>query len=120
MKIEKISPQIAALYLGAKCDLEWAAPYNDEAWKAIEIDHSVIEKLSIAHISITPHLRRLESITEDEAGDIIKLYNSRDAKIGDAIGSPTTWLYLLSKHFDLLGLIEIGLAKEIKPENGNA
>ena len=142
-KIEKITPQIAALYLGAKCDVDWLAPYNDDVWDAIEIDHSVIEKLSIAHVSITPHLRRLESITEQEAKELFfqycgkryeDVYTDDDALrcwwnmheewnyfLGTlAIGEPSVWLWLLSKGFDLFGLIEAGLAKEIKPETVNS
>ena len=149
-KIEKITPQIAALYLGAKCDVDWFAPYKDDVWEAIEIDHSVIEKLSIAHISITPHLRRLDSITEEEAREVYEIsrgepwearmewmdeddedrtalryyWNNTDEWYTDEknmeIGRPLAWLYLLSKGFDLFGLIEAGLAKEIKPETVNA
>ena len=140
-KIEKITPQIAALYLGAKCDVEWLAPYNDDVWEAMEIDHSVIEKLSISHISITPHLRRMDSITEEEAREVFAIANGYEADKNSftsclswlarenaldysnkeiEIGNPQVWLYLLSKGFDLFGLIEAGLAKEIKPETVNA
>lgn len=95
------------------------------------------------------HLRRLESITEEEARELYKIsrgeewdyeYNSyaanRDRGMGKIwsclenwwmgnyemfaengnwlIGDPNAWLYLISKGFDLFGLIDKGLAKEIK------
>jgi len=138
MKIEKITPQIAALYLGQKCD-----------WLHIETEmfgQRVIDGLTVEHVregafKITPHLRRLESMTEEEAREVyeirygetweksfhdinievspclenfwkeyIELYSPEGSLL---IGFPDVWLHLLSKGFDLFGLIDAGLAKEI-------
>ena len=156
-KIEKITPQTAALYLGAKCDVEWL--YTDTingAFEKGDVFHD--SKISAAHasgiergeIAITPHLRRLDSITEEEAREIYKIskgepwearmewmdeddedrsalrnyWNNTDEWYTDEknmeIGRPRVWLYLLSKGFDLFGLIESGLAKEIKNETVNS
>lgn len=80
-------------------------------------------------------LRRLDNITEYEAlelhtivygfefsgvtacKDWFALYGDdlQCTQIEQAIGTPAAWLYLLSKGFDLFGLIDSGLAKEIKP-----
>ncbi len=157
MKITKITPQIAALYLGAKCDLEWL--YTDtiddlfmsgDVWRDIDIRPTSVQLLIDEQARITPHLRRLDSITEEEAREIYEIskgepfearmewmdeddedrsalrgyWNNTDEWYTDEknmeIGRPRVWLYLLSKHFDLFGLIEAGLAKEIKPETVNA
>jgi len=141
MKIEAITPQIAALYLGQKCDVTWL--YTDptdvflkgEVWHDTTIGTSHIKRLGEDHISIIPHLRRLESITEEEARELYKVengvvwnvkssckeyYNSYDenydSNLSTLIGEPSAWLYLLSKGFDLFGLIDAGLAKDVNDE----
>lgn len=126
MKQVELTPQILRLYAGQKFTIQ----YNGEGYSSM------------------PHLRRLSSLTEDEARELFKIsrgeewdyqYNSslankerKNGKIwsclenwwaGDyemfdengnwIIGDPTAWLYLLSKGFDLFGLIEAGLAKEV-------
>ena len=85
-------------------------------------------------------LRSLKSITEQEAREVyeiatgskwkplnndnspecIAFWVCSDQQVGAtglklSLGSPSAWLYLLSKGFDLFGLIDAGLAKEIKP-----
>jgi len=148
-KIEKITPQIAALYLGAKCDLEWL--YTDtiddlfmsgDVWRDIDIRPTSVQLLIDDQARITPHLRRMESITEAEALEIYQIatgmvWTKRSAgsclsiwwlfcceeemqNMYHCIGIPQVWLYLLSKGVDLFGLIEAGLAKEIKPETTNS
>lgn len=79
--------------------------------------------------TVIPHLRPLSSITEYEAGELISIHLGRpplpcgdylnDVNYGestmmeDILGNPSAWLYLLSKGFDLFGLIEAGLAKRV-------
>ena len=131
MKIEKITPQIAALYLGQKCDispqpgLEVLTDMFDDEITAFNLGH-----LKPGNITITLHLRRLESITEEEATEVYRLagWNTKIEcrndfihgidnididSIDQIIGHPAVWLYLLSRGFDLFGLIDAGLAKEI-------
>ena len=137
--IDKITPQIAAMFLGQKCDVEFlcsdkidSAFEVGDIWPDSTIHGRHLSRVKAGEVKLTPHLRRLESMTEEEAREIIKLYKGRDAKLGDnlcdlwekqtcdiedAIGSPAVWLYLLSKGFDLFGLIDAGLAKEIAPAN---
>lgn len=142
MKIEKITPQIAALYFGQKCDVKWL--YTDtiddafkigDIWSHSEIHGAHITRLTREEISIIPHLRRLESITEDEARELYEIFHdvpweksyeckrywefddgfSMPTTMKFCVGVPAAWIYLLSKGFDLFGLIDSGLAKEIKP-----
>lgn len=164
-KIDKITPQIAAFYLGAKCE------YSDnEGTKTFAILSGVSsdgiettfkrKKNGVCGDIIpwsqrTPrqkcfagvlvlHLRRLESITEEEAREIYQIsksepwearmewmeeddedrsalryyWNNTDEWYTDEknmeIGRPLVWIWLLGKRFDLFGLIDSGLAKEIK------
>ena len=119
--IDKITPQIAALYLGQKCEKDWLIGKQGD--KLGPIDQGVLYWLEDSGVLIIPHLRRLESITEDEAKQLYKgcdddklkpfLEWCRKIKTGEALFTPTAWLYLLSKGFDLFGLIDAGLAKEI-------
>ena len=148
MKIEKITPQIAALYLGQKCDVKWL--YTDtiddafkvgDIWSHSEIHGAHITRLTREEISIIPHLRRLDSITEDEARHCYeiktgepwtRIFNVQQPSeclnfwffeeldhLEDITGfrfcltDPLCYLYLLSKGFDLFDLIDSGLAKEI-------
>ena len=132
MKIEKITPQIAALYLGQKCDIK----FDKLAQCEVKISTIVIGLFEGGRITITPHLRRLETITEEEARELHLLYSNgkewqpyytKDtcldwwhgeitlARDRDdfCIGYPFIWLNLLSKGFDIFGLIDAGLAKEV-------
>lgn len=92
------------------------------------------------YIDVVFLLRRLESITEEETKEAFfafcgqnydDVYTDNDAKCSWwmeheewhselrklAIGEPNVWFYLLSKGFDLFGLIDAGLAKEIQLQN---
>ena len=143
MKIKKITPQIAALYLGQKCVSTFIT--NIGVWKVGDIFNGKVTGETIAalyndEILVELHLRRLDSITEDEARDIYKIrggisWEVAYGALGNgydclnnfwlddtecykeeselSIGKPAAWLYLLSKGFDLFNLIDSGLAKEI-------
>jgi len=138
MKIETITPQIAALYLGHKCTYDSKALIHTIE---TEINARVLSDMEDGFATVTPHLRRLESMTEEEAREVykirygetweksfhdinlevspclenfwkeyIELYSPEGSLL---IGFPDVWLHLLSKGFDLFGLIDAGLAKEI-------
>lgn len=132
MKIEKITPQIAALYLGQKCDMKFHKLGKSE----VKITVGRIGLLERDAITMTPHLRRLESITEEECKYLFELINGSEYDFHEShsykedwwqdfididfitanyffIGNPFIWLYLLSRGFDLFSLIEQGLAEEI-------
>jgi hypothetical protein len=139
MKIETLTPKIAALHLGQQCNVIYNAQIIGPSIRKIDCD--VIHWLESGSIEILPHLRRMDSLTEAEARELYEI------KYGEAwgvdferlgmevesclerfwkedielyapegkllIGSPAVWLHLLSLGFDLFGLIDAGLAKEI-------
>lgn len=145
--IDKITPQIAALYLGQKCEptgkdsIFLAAYYGDGS--LVPIIPNFVQEIANDRCEVILHLRRLESITEEEARELYKIenheaWNTQKYSQGEhlngscldkwwntlledvyiqnsafSIGNPAVWLYLLSKGFDLFGLINAGLAKEI-------
>lgn len=127
----ELTAQILGMYLGRRCDVEIKNDYT-------YIDSDVITPALVGYfvlgdVDITPHLRRLESITEEECREVFKLVYGTPWDNGDncskdwflnvfnsfnfgkhfAIGTPSAWLYLLSCGFDLFGLIDAGLAKEV-------
>jgi len=152
-KIEKITPQIAALYLGAKCEYpdhegnKTIATLTGVASDGLETTYkrkkngvcgdiigweqkSEYQKCFAGVVKL--HLRRLETITEQEAREVYKAAQGVTSSWPSAltwwnnptgndyrnseieIGTPAVWLYLLGKGFDLFGLIDAGLAIETK------
>lgn len=135
MNIEKITPQIAALYMGRMCT------YQSRALEGVletPINARVLSDLEDGFATVTPHLRRMNSITEEEAREIYKLFCGNDwmpffpekpgapecvtmwafsdievemPGIQLAYGNPAVWLKLLEWGFDLFGLIDSKLAK---------
>ncbi len=131
MKIETLTPQIAAMYLGQKCTCKWIESGDSADFK---ISTLTLNDLSYSLVVVTPHLLRLESLTEAEARELYEITKGhpfdREDSGEDAleylkeyyitfygfdslIGQPHAWLHLLSKGFDIFGLIDAGLAKEI-------
>lgn len=139
MKIDKITPQIAGTLIGQKADLLWDGEFDREGVlveihretpdsNGLGFDCDKIGLLFYPYSDVVFHLRRLESMTEDEALHIYKMERGssfremgefKSAKAfmleHDELGylMPTTTLYLLSKGFDLFGLIDAELAKEL-------
>lgn len=131
MKIEKITPQIAALYLGQKATVNHLGTLSEDVF---EISTITLSDLSWDLIEVTPHLRSLETITEEECQMLYKIETGQlwtDKYDGEentppckkfwfqdeycgSTGSPLVWLKMLEMGFDLFGLIPAGLAKEIK------
>lgn len=130
MKFKKITPQIAAMYLGQKCTCKWIDS-GDSA--DFPISTLTLNDLSYDLVEITPHLRSLESITEEEAIHIhdevmgfpyagirpciewiCLSFPGSSSFYQDAIGYSAVWLKLLEWGFDLFYLIPQNLAKPIK------
>lgn len=137
--MEKITPQIAALYIGQKCDVHWdtddeyeGAFKKGDIWYDSRVHGSHINRLGNGEFAITLYLRPLGSITEEECREIYQLTGSAWGETGSCkdfwwesfeeenlqnknhyIGDPEVWLYLLKKGFDLFKLIPKGFAKEI-------
>ena len=91
-----------------------------------------IAMLASGNATIIPHLRRLESLTEDEARELYEVYMGHkwvsekpclsswwkgkdewyQSMSTHSFGYPELWLKLLEYGIDLFGLIDSGLAKE--------
>ena len=135
MKIETLTPQIAAMYLGQKCTCKWIES-GDSA--DFPISTLTLNDLSYGLVVVTPHLRQLDSLTEAEARELYEIETgetwmsaiycydewwnhggvAHEETYQFLIGSPAVWLHLLSKGFDLFGLLDAGLAKERPTSNG--
>jgi len=120
MEINKITPQIAGMLIGQKCENSAGSIYtvsNTDIYSLTD-DAEPWRKLTV-------HLRRLESMTEEEARELYEGCDNDDfytwykwlvkTRLNNMLLTPSALLYLVSKGFDVLGLIDKGLAKEIKP-----
>ena len=130
----KLTPADLALYLGAECEVTYSPggfEYYDNGGIYL-ISGGLINEYGKGEAAIKPILRPLSDMTEDEARNVYKIttgedYPANDAKsevfavqdeeflsaqmeIGAMMGQPAVWRYLLSRHFDLFGWIEAGLA----------
>jgi hypothetical protein len=139
MKQVELTEQILRLYVGRKCTILSQSGYK---MFVRDIDNGVFWEFEPFEFDrITPHLRRLSSITEEEANEFWALTNDRDfskpysdnfydlteyktvsewfnafyGKYGvlQTFYNASEFLYLTGKGFDLFGLIEAGLAKEV-------
>ena len=136
MKQVELTEQILRLYVGRECTIERKF-YSSKAF----IDEHSIDILGSVWSFVTPHLRRLSSITEEEANEFWALTNDREfskpyadnfydlteyktvsewfnafyGKWGvlHTFYNASEFLYLTGRGFDLFGLIEAGLAKEV-------
>lgn len=134
MKIETLTPQIAALYAGQKATRlknRWDFTLEGVVGSGA---YCVDGYVCPVH-NIVLHLRPLSSLTESEARELYTLASGMIwekvsnqpcldnwwnrtteecfKKTWHCIGIPAVWLHLLSKGFDIFGLIDEGLAKEI-------
>lgn len=97
------------LYYGQKCQL-CSLNYDGQTF---EIDGPMIALLSMPEVKIIPILRSLEDITEEECEEYNRIHLTCHSinKIQDQIRTEASATqYLLSKGFDLFGLIIQGLA----------
>lgn len=143
MKIDKITPQIAALYLGQKASLYWDGEFDREGTMVViqpEDNHTnglgfITEGFGVLYYrfeDVKLHLRSLESITEEECRELVLAFTGepfpdvnwtaknwwlsiQKTSSFNLIASTGILLILLSKGFDLFDLIPSGLAKESTP-----
>ena len=134
MKIETLTPQIAVLYLGQKCTIHLkhkvsTMPAGTEY--VTEIEPATLYLLIHDSAIVTPHLRPLSSLTEAEAMQVYEMYFENPkpyhfkktgkqwfkAAFFDNQMYPAfpahIFTHLIRLGFDLFGLIDAGLAKEI-------
>ena len=126
-----LTPQIAAMYIGQEATI-----VSMENRRYLSVGESYIDILKLSHVElleggrvlVKPHLRRLDSITEEEAQDIYALYFKKTFPANYPIFAkawfenrfisnfefpPAVFVYVLSKGFDLFGLIDAGEAIDI-------
>ncbi len=135
---KKLTAQDLALYYRGQAKLIRRAKKLDSfhgfahVGQVVVIDSVLIASVEQGLYVVKPILRPLSDMTEDEARNVYKIttgedYPANDAKsevfavqdeeflsaqmeIGAMMGQPAVWRYLLSRHFDLFGWIESGLA----------
>lgn len=149
--MKELTPQILAMYLGVAASVKFNGVFlrmddnscfSDGRWF---ISGEIIHLFGCGHCEVKPILRRLSSMSEEEAREFKKLVPYID-HIGFASGRWQYWEheeegnhetrrvckvtsdinglplivmpYLLSKSFDLFGLIDSGLAIEKEPVQG--
>jgi len=107
MKHTKITPQIAALYLGALCEVVKAETYWFEkptVGDKMLVNGKVISMLTTEKgFEIILHLRKAKNATNEQMLAI------ESAKGNDFL------LLSLAAEIDIFGFIEAGLSKEIAP-----
>lgn len=133
----KIPANILALYTGQRCIItckQGSAPIGPGSAVIVDtVSPSTAYFMESGNHEVTIYLRRISSITEGEAADLHEIrFGTREVKHWHSaihwwhdfscdelyvrqtmIGNPYVWAYLLEKGFDLFGLIDKGLAKEI-------
>lgn len=99
---------VSAKFIGVINDkmIVWPSDINNNEW-----GHEV----TVSHNDVKPILRPLSSMTEEERDEMEKTYNlypvtAVHQHLMCASQTAKTFQYLLSKHFDLFGLIEKGEA----------
>lgn len=132
MKKPELTAQILGMYIGRRANIEFKNYYT--ATDSDVITPALVGYFVLGDVDVTPHLRRLGSITEEECREVYLLENGEawgsetDCKMNYwdepeewycpnrliVIGTPKVWLYLLSRGFDLFGLIDAGLAEEVE------
>lgn len=126
----ELTAQILGMYIGRRANIELKNYYT--ALDSDVVTPALVGYFLLGDADVTPHLRRLESITNKEANELHMFFYGRGFSgvnqvkdwiffkfpsesnlMQDAIGHPAAWLYLLSKGFDLFGLIDAGLAEDV-------
>lgn len=105
-------------YLGCRSNQGKILGIN-ENWIFIQLTGGKIIESDInsADLIIKPFLKNLNSLSNDQSSELIK----RGMNIGRPKGysfSPEAFLYLLTLHVDIFGLIESGLALDIDNTSG--
>lgn len=129
-KTPKLTPQILAMYLGCRVQTFAFGDKNsfgvftgieldarqEQSFVAVICDGDVHQRIFRLY-EVKPILRRLEDMTEEEAWEYSDAVGYRYNRAGhtdtiqhEAAGTA----YLLSKSFDLFGLIDSGLAIDSK------
>lgn len=73
--MEKLTIQIAAMYIGQKCDFRWKNDprFGGEEYVFCDLSAPIIANYSMSKCEVVPYLRRLESMKEEEAVQIFEI-----------------------------------------------
>lgn len=115
----KLTPNLLALYLGSRFVLRFRD--NNELSTPMQFGVHAYAAATVPvshpdHITPLLILRKLEDMTEEEADKLASMCPQRNYDKYN----PAQFTYLLSKSFDLFGLIEAGLAIDAKTLNSNS
>lgn len=120
--MEKSIRDIIHLYFGHTCSITWQENFEMEEDGIHIIDGFIIQYIGHAE-EAKPILRKLSSMTEEEEREMVATQDDVRLEGYPEIllkaDSGETFLYMLSKGFDLFGLCESGLAidRETLKEN---
>lgn len=110
--MEKEIKDYLHLYLGCQC--VWRVKGLDDEWRIAGVDLKVLDRVYDRQpFEFKPILRKLSDMTEEEATEMQLSgiwFRTTKERWEDIICTPENLIQLLSKHFDLFGLIESGLA----------
>jgi len=111
------------LYLGCECAVTGVSKNNNETFKLTGISYDDTQRIWWCYFEGTefghsiledtwPTLRKLSDMAEDEKKELWHLDDHALRELGDGNGYalPYVFTWCLSKHFDLFGLIEAGIA----------
>lgn len=106
-----------ALYLG--CEVEWTGERGyflagvntgQENFNPVGLVSEQMEPVWVKYDEITPILRPLSDMTEDEKNEVLRICE-KDRRFKSSVNyEAIRTRYLLSRHFDLFGWIDAGLA----------
>jgi len=103
-----------ALYLGAPAIIEHASPYTFHFFDnggTYLISGNLLNEVGKGEIIAKPILRPLSDITEEDMEEKDRIFERHvGAKYAMIMATADFCKYLLSRHFDLFGWIESGLA----------
>lgn len=136
----KLTPQVLAMYLGCEIEAKGSRGIlrnvNLKGFCTLQLSEEIGQSIGCLVEEVKPILRRLSSMTEEEArefcvycpsdwkvvvtpdqhGIYIKCWKVGDLESMQIVDleavTASQFQYLLSKHFDLFGLIDAGLAIE--------
>ena len=112
----KLTAQDLALYIG--CDVEWLGERGcnlagintaDQSFYPVGLTYSNGLTVWVQERAVKPILRPLSDITEPEEMEVQNMVDQMGVGYNATHGAQITGL-LLSRHFDLFGWIESGLA----------
>lgn len=118
----KLTPQVLAMYLGCEIEAKGSRGIlrnvNLKGFCTLQLSEEIGQGIGCLVEEVKPILRRLSSMTEEDSIEMFgtskeNFYAKENAKPEDLfLFTPNETAKLLSKHFDLFGLLDAGLAIE--------